>query len=47
MAIYLLGLSEILGLDLQAEIERKMEINRRRHYEMKNGVLQKTEAVTE
>ena len=46
-AIYLLGLSEILGLDLQAEIERKMEINRRRHYEMKNGVLQKTEAVTE
>lgn len=40
-------LAEILGLDLQAEIERKMEINRRRHYEMKNGVLQKTEAVTE
>ena len=37
VAIYLLGLAEILGLDLQAEIERKMEINRRRHYEMKNG----------
>ena len=32
VAIYLLGLSEILGVDLQAEIERKMKINERRRY---------------
>ena len=46
-AIYLLGRAEMLGLDLQAEIERKIEINRRRRYEMKNGVLLKAEEVTE
>lgn len=47
VGIYLMGLAEILGLDLQAEIERKMEINRRRQYEMKNGVLLKAEEVIE
>ena len=41
VAIYLLGLSEILGLDLQAEIERKMEINRRRRYAVVDGVWQR------
>lgn len=46
-AIYLLGMAEMLGLDLQTEIERKIEINRRRRYEMKNGVLLKAEEVTE
>ena len=46
VAIYLMGLSEMLGLDLQAEIQRKMEINRKRKYVMKNGVLQKAEGVT-
>lgn len=39
VAIYLLGLSEILGIDLQKEIERKMHINRERRYAMINGVL--------
>ena len=46
VAIYLMGLSEMLGLDLQAEIQRKMEINRKRKYVMKNGVMQKVEGVT-
>ena len=41
-----MGLSEMLGLDLQAEIQRKMEINRKRKYVMKNGVMQKVEGVT-
>ena len=39
VAIYLLGLSEILGIDLEDEIIRKMEINSSRKYENKNGVL--------
>lgn len=33
VAIYLLGLAEILGVDLEDEVLRKMEINRRRRYE--------------
>lgn len=32
VAIYLLGISEILGIDLEQEILRKMEKNRRRTY---------------
>ena len=36
VAIYLLGLSEILGIDLKESIERKMEINSRRTY-VKDG----------
>ena len=43
VAIYLLGLAEIVGVDLGAEIERKMEINRDREYQMVDGVLQKIE----
>ena len=43
VAIYLLGLSEILGIDLKAEIERKMEINRNRQYKLRNGVPVKVE----
>lgn len=39
VAIYLLGLSEILGVDLQQEIERKMAINQARRYETIDGVL--------
>ena len=38
VAIYLLGLAEILGLDLGAQVERKMEINRGRRYGMVDGV---------
>jgi len=41
VAIYLMGLAEILGIDLQSEIERKMEINRRRVYREINGVMTK------
>ncbi len=33
IAIYLLGLAEILGVDLEDEVVRKMDINRRRRYE--------------
>ena len=43
VAIYLLGLSEILGIDLKDEIERKMEINRSRQYKLRNGVPVKVE----
>ena len=38
VAIYLLGLAEILGLDLGAQVERKMEINRSRRYGVVDGV---------
>lgn len=39
IAIYLLGLSEILGVDLAAAIEAKMKINQNREYRMIDGVL--------
>ena len=35
--IYLLGLSEMLGKDLEDEIEHKMEINKNREYKEING----------
>lgn len=38
VAIYLLGMSEILGFDLEEEILRKMEKNSRRIYEHHDGV---------
>ena len=41
VAIYLLGLSEILGVDLAAEIENKIEINKEREYKEIDGVLKK------
>ena len=41
VAIYLLGLAEILHIDLGAEVERKMEINRRRRYAGVDGVWQR------
>ena len=40
-AIYLLGLSQIVGIDLQDEVEKKMKINENREYVMVNGVLVK------
>ncbi len=40
-AIYLMGLSQILGIDLQSEIEKKMKINESREYVKVNGVLVK------
>ncbi len=38
VAIYLLGISEILGFDLGKEIEKKMAINAKREYKVVNGV---------
>lgn len=38
VAIYLLGISELLGFSLQDEIIKKMEINKQRHYKNINGV---------
>ncbi len=41
IAIYLMGLSEILGYDLATEIENKMGINRQREYRDVDGVLRR------
>ena len=38
VAIFLLGLSEILGINLEAEILRKIEINAKRKYIQQNGI---------
>ncbi len=38
VAIYLMGLSEILGIDLQKEIELKIEKNKNRVYKVENKV---------
>lgn len=43
IAIYLLGLAEILGIDLEDEVVRKMAINRKRRYQVVDGVLQRLE----
>lgn len=43
VAIYLLGLAEILGVDLEAELLRKIEINRNRRYQTVDGVLKRIE----
>lgn len=42
IAIYLMGLSEILDIDLETEIEKKMAINKDRVYQLVDGVLTKT-----
>ncbi|WP_238651921.1 MazG-like family protein [Paenibacillus piscarius] len=41
VAIYLIGLSEILGINLEEEIMNKIEKNEKRIYENKDGVLLK------
>ena len=38
IAIYLLGISEILGFDLEKEIENKVAINEKRVYKTIDGV---------
>lgn len=44
VVLYALGLAEILDIDLQAEIENKIDKNARRHYERgPNGTLMKIE----
>ncbi len=44
IAIYLFGLSEMLGFSLQDEIEKKMLINENRQYEELDGVLTRKES---
>lgn len=39
VAIYLMGLSEILGIDLESEIEKKMAVNQGRVYKLVDGTL--------
>ncbi|MCI0479243.1 hypothetical protein L0Y59_01740 [Candidatus Uhrbacteria bacterium] len=39
VAIYLLGIAQIAGLDLEAEITKKHEKNLKREYREVNGVL--------
>lgn len=43
IAIYLLGLSEILGKDLEEEIKNKVQINKNRKYKDVNGTKIKKE----
>lgn len=38
IAIYLLGISEILGIDLEKAIEEKININVNRTYKLENGI---------
>lgn len=42
VAIYLLGLAEILGIDLETEIVQKIEKNAKREYIRVDGVLIRT-----
>ena len=43
IAIYLMSIAEILGFDLEEEINKKMEINKNRIYKKINGVNIKIE----
>lgn len=47
IAIYLLGIAEINGIDLGEEIKKKMQINARRVYKQVNGQWVKTEKLKE
>ncbi len=38
VAIYLLGISEILGIDLEDEIQKKVYKNSKREYKVVDGV---------
>ncbi|MCL2570539.1 MAG: hypothetical protein FWE16_05040 [Firmicutes bacterium] len=41
VAIYLLGIAEMVGVDLESAITKKMKKNAEREYKLKNGVLVK------
>ena len=41
MGIFLYGLSQILGYDLDEKIKKKMEINKKRIYVEENGKIVK------
>ena len=45
VVIYLMGLSEILGIDLETEIVNKINKNAKRVYTIKNGVPIKKEEI--
>lgn len=45
VAIYLLGLAEILGINLEEEILKKIEKNDLREYKKINGILTKTKDI--
>ncbi len=42
--IYLAGIAEMNGIDLESEILAKMEINEKRKYKRVNGILVKDES---
>ncbi len=42
VAIYLLGLAEILKIDLEDEILRKIDKNKKREYQKINGIVTRT-----
>jgi NTP pyrophosphatase (non-canonical NTP hydrolase) len=42
VAIYLLGLSEMVDIDLEEEILKKVKKNKKRQYKRINGVLKRT-----
>ena len=44
VAIYLMGISEILGIDLETEIQNKIKKNAKRIYKKVNGVLMKVDS---
>ena len=44
VAIYLFGLAQMTGVDLQTEVEKKMAINEKREYVKVNGVLVKKDS---
>ena len=46
IAIYVLSLAEMVGIDLEDEIDRKIEKNARRVYVKRNGVLVKAGEAT-
>ena len=43
VALYLLGISEMLGFSLEEQIEKKLEINKKRKYIKKDGVITRIE----
>ena len=47
VAIYLLGLSEILGIDLEDEIQKKVYKNSKREYKIIDGVNTRTKEFDE
>lgn len=47
VAIYLLGLSEILGIDLEDEIQKKVYKNSKREYTVIDGVNTRTKEFNE